>query len=51
MGGWIIIPGFWSWGLRPRPSAGVNGSRSNGLAAKSMVQTKKAVTAEVTPAT
>src|SRR5688572_24674547 len=51
MGGWIIIPGFWSWGLRPRPSAGVNAIRSNGSAPKIMVQTKKAVTAEVTPPT
>ena len=46
------MPGFCSCGLSPRPSAGVKGSRSNGLAPeKSMTATKNTVTAEVTPAT
>jgi hypothetical protein len=51
MGGWIIIPGFCNWGLSPRPSAGVKGSRSNGFAANSMVQTKNAMAVDVTPPT
>jgi len=47
----MTIPGFWSCGLSPRPSAGVKAIRSNGLAANTMVHTKKATTAEVTAAT
>ena len=43
------MPTFWSCGLRPRPSAGVNGSRSNGFEPNSMTLTKNATTADVTP--
>ncbi len=46
------MPGFWSCGFSPRPSAGVKGSRSKGLAPEnSMTATKKTVTADVMPAT
>jgi hypothetical protein len=37
--------------LSPRPSGGVNGSRSNGFAANSITLTKNTTTADVTPAT
>ncbi len=45
------MPGFCSWGFSPCPSIGVNGNRSNGLAAKSRTITKNSVTMDVTEAT
>ncbi len=45
------MPMFCSWGLSPRPSGGVKGSRSNGLAAKTITVTKKVTTLRVVAAT
>src|SRR6476661_1488741 len=36
----MAIPGFWSCGFIPRPSAGTNDRRSNGLALKQVVAMK-----------
>ncbi len=37
----MIMPMFWSCGLRPLPSGGVKGRRSNGLEPNSITSTKK----------
>src|ERR1041385_3864508 len=47
----MFFPGFGSCGFKPRPSSGVNGSRSNGLAEKSIVIRKNPTTTLVIPAT
>jgi hypothetical protein len=51
MGGWMAIPGFCSCGFIPRPSTGVQSSRSNGLAPKQSVARKKSDTTLIVPAT
>jgi hypothetical protein len=50
IGGWIIMLGCWSSGLRPMPSAGAGSSVANGLTppANSISPVKKAATPAIT---
>ena len=47
----MAIPGFWSCGFRPRPSAGIQSSRSYGLAPNAVVARKKTSVAASVPVT
>src|ERR671921_2421754 len=45
------MPGFWRWGVIPRPAAGIQTRRSYGFAPRQRVARKKSVVAASVPVT